>query len=97
MAIKTVPWAIEDHINTPERQLGYLEAALEDGDSALIAAALGDIAKARGMTALAEETGLSRMGLYKALSSSGDPRLSTLLEVLKALQLELRIVPKAVA
>ncbi len=97
MTIKTVPWAVEDHIKTPERQLGYLEAALEDGDPALIAAALGDIAKARGMSVVAEETGLSRMGLYKALSSSGDPRLSTLLEVLKALQLELRIVPKTAA
>jgi probable addiction module antidote protein len=93
MPIETTKWDIQDYITTPERQIGYLEAALEDGDPQLIAAALGDIAKARGMSGIAEETGLSRMGLYKALSKKGDPRLSTLLGVLKALDLKLKIEP----
>jgi len=91
MAVKTVPWTIEDHIKTQERQLGYLEAAFEDGDPSLIAAALGDIAKARGIVAVAEETGISRMGLYKALSPTGDPRLSTLLKVMASLGLKLEV------
>jgi probable addiction module antidote protein len=93
MPLETTKWDIQDYITTPERQLGYLEAVLEDGDPHLVAAALGDIARARGMSAIAEETGLSRMGLYKALSPAGDPRLSTLLGVLKALDLKLRIEP----
>lgn len=89
MAIETIPWTIQDHIKTPERQLGYLEAALEDGDPGLIAAALGDIAKARGVAAVAQEVGVTRQGLYKSLSSTGDPRLSTVMGVLKALRLKL--------
>jgi probable addiction module antidote protein len=93
MPLETMKWDIQDYITTPERQLGYLEAVLEDGDPHLVAAALGDIAKARGISAIAEETGLSRMGLYKALSASGDPRLSTLLGVLRAIGLKLRIEP----
>jgi probable addiction module antidote protein len=93
MPIATTRWDIQDYITTPERQLGYLEAVLEDGDPHLIAAALGDIAKAHGISAIAEETGLTRMGLYKALSAKGDPRLSTLLGVLKALDLKLKIEP----
>lgn len=93
MAIKTTRWDIQDYIATPERQIGYLEAALEDGDPGLVAAALGDIARARGISTIAEETGLTRMGLYKALSAKGDPRLSTLLGVLKALDLKLKIEP----
>jgi probable addiction module antidote protein len=68
---------------------GYLEAALEDGDPALVAAALGDIAKAKGMTDVAEDAGLGRESLYKALSSGGNPRLSTVLRVVKALGLRL--------
>jgi probable addiction module antidote protein len=69
----------------------YLQACLEEApdDSALIAAALGDIARARGMVQLAKETGLTREGLYKALSKDGDPCLGTVLKVLKALGLKL--------
>jgi probable addiction module antidote protein len=67
----------------------YLEAAFEDGDPSLIAAALGDIARAIGMTQLATQAGVTREALYKALSASGDPRLSTFLGVMKALGLKL--------
>lgn len=96
--IETVPWNIQDHIQSPERQIGYLEAALEDGDPALITTALGDIAKARGMATVAKEAGVTREGLYKALSSTGDPRLSSIMGVLKALGLTLSVrqTPKAI-
>ena len=68
----------------------YLEAAFEDGDPALIAAALGDLARAMGMTDLASRAGVTREALYKALSPTGDPRLSTFLGVMKALGIKLK-------
>ena len=67
----------------------YLEVALEDGDPALVAAALGDIARAKGMTQIARETGLGRESLYKALSPEGNPELATVLKVVRALGLRL--------
>ena len=67
----------------------YLEAAIEDGDPALVAAALGDIARSSGMTQIARETGLGRESLYKALSKEGNPEFATVLKVLQALGLRL--------
>ena len=67
----------------------YLEAALEDGDCALIGAALGDIARAKGMTQIARDTGLGRESLYKALSPDGNPEFATILKVINALGLKL--------
>ena len=67
----------------------YLEAALEDGDPVLVAAALGDIARAKGMTQIARETGLGRESLYKALSAEGNPEFATVLKVLRSLGLRL--------
>jgi len=69
----------------------YLEAALEENNPGLIAAALGDIARAKGMTLLAKKTGLGRESLYKALSAQGNPELSTVLKVVKALGLQLQV------
>jgi probable addiction module antidote protein len=69
--------------------LAYLEAAMEDGDAAVIAAAIGDVARARGMMQIARETGITREGLYKALSPDGNPSLSTVLKVMKALGVKL--------
>ena len=74
---------------TPESIAAYLEAVFEDGDPALIAAAVGDITCAMGMTQLAEKAGVTREALYKALSPTGDPRLSTFLGVMKALGIKL--------
>ncbi len=91
--LKTTRWDISDYLDSPERISGYLEAAFEDGDPALIAAALGDIARAKGMTDLARKAGLGRESLYKSLSADGNPALSTVLQVLRALGLELRAVP----
>ena len=68
----------------------YLDAAFEDGDPALVAAALGDIARAAGMTGVARKAGLGRESLYKALSRDGNPELSTVLRVVDALGLRLK-------
>ena len=74
-----------EFLESDEEIIAYLNAALEDGDPALVSAALGDIARARGMTKLANETGITRDGLYKALSPSGNPSFGTVLKVLNAL------------
>ncbi|MBI1890048.1 MAG: putative addiction module antidote protein [Burkholderiales bacterium] len=86
---KTSPWDAAEHLETDEDMAAYLEAALDDGDPALITAALGDIARAKGMTQIARETGLGRESLYKALSPEGNPEFSTILKVVRALGLKL--------
>jgi probable addiction module antidote protein len=89
--IATRPWDVVEHLKTEEDMAAYLEAALEDGDPALISAALGDIARSRGMTEIARETGLGRESLYKALSPEGNPEFATVLKVIKALQMKLHV------
>lgn len=64
--MKTKPWDVVDHLKTEEDRIRYLEACFEENDPALIAAALGDVARARGLAGLARKTGLTREGLYKA-------------------------------
>ncbi|HNC81288.1 MAG TPA: putative addiction module antidote protein [Rhodocyclaceae bacterium] len=86
---KTLPWDPAQHLESEEDMAAYLEAALEEGDPALVAAALGDIAKAKGMTQLSRETGLGRESLYKALSANGNPEFATVLKVVHALGLRL--------
>lgn len=89
MTLKTKTWDPSEFLGSPESIAAYLEAAFEDGDPTLIAAALGDIARAIGMTHMATQAGVTREALYKALSPTGDPRLSTFLGVMKALGLKL--------
>jgi probable addiction module antidote protein len=84
---------VVDHLKTEQDMAAYLEAALEDGDPALVAAALGDIARAKGMTQVAREAGLGRESLYKALSPDGNPELATVLRVVRALGLRLHASP----
>jgi len=86
---KTMPWDAAEHLETEEDMAAYLEAALEEGDASLVAAALGDIARAKGMTAIARETGLGRESLYKALSPEGNPEFATVLKVVRSLGLRL--------
>ena len=86
---KTGQWDVAEHLKTEEDMAAYLEAALEDGDPKLVSAALGDIARAKGMTQIARETGLGRESLYKTLSPEGNPELATLLKVIHALGLRL--------
>lgn len=80
-----------DYLKSEEDMVAYLEACMDEAgdDPAFIAAALGNIARAHGMVQLAKETGLTREGLYKALSAGGNPSLGTVLKVLKALGLKL--------
>ncbi|TRV18981.1 MAG: putative addiction module antidote protein [Microcystis flos-aquae Mf_WU_F_19750830_S460] len=82
--IQTYPWDAADHLKTKEDIAAYLEAALEEGDPSLVAAALGDIAR---------RTGLGRESLYKSLSNRGNPEFATVLKVLQALGLRLQVVP----
>jgi probable addiction module antidote protein len=91
---KTKIWDAAEHLKTEEDMAAYLEAALEENDSALIAAALGDIARAKGMTYMAKETGLGRESLYKTLSPEGNPEFSTILKVVNALGLKLYASPR---
>jgi probable addiction module antidote protein len=86
---KTKRWDPAEHLATEEDMAAYLEAALDDGDPALIAAAVGDIARAQGMSQIARKTGLGRESLYKALSPDGNPEFSTVLKVVRALGLRL--------
>jgi probable addiction module antidote protein len=91
--VQTHPWDIIEHFKTEEEMAAYLEAALEEGDPALVVAALGDIARAKGMTQIAREAGLGRESLYKALSPTGNPEFATILKVVDALGLRLHVEP----
>ena len=80
-----------EFLETDEEIVAYLNAALEDGDPALLCAALGDIARARSMSQLAKDTGITRDGLYKALSPVGNPSFSTVQKVVNALGYKLGV------
>jgi probable addiction module antidote protein len=97
MMTKLYDYDVSDYLRTPEEMAAYLEASIaeSDGDPSFVAKALGDIARAKGMTALAHETGLGRESLYKALSAEGNPQLGTVLKVAKALGLEFGVRPAA--
>lgn len=87
----TSKYDVAEHLRTPEEMAAYLEACLEeaDGDAAFIAKALGDIARAKGMSQVARDAGLSRESLYKALSGERSPGFDTILKVVHALGLKL--------
>ena len=89
----TLVWDPADHLQSREDMAAYLQAALEEGDPALIAAALGDIARAKGMSQVARDAGLGHESLYKALSPAGNPEFATILKVVKALGLALHASP----
>jgi probable addiction module antidote protein len=88
--LKTTLYDTAAFLDTEDMMAAYLEAALEDGDVRVIVQAIGTIARARGMTGIAQQTGLSRASLYKALSPEGNPEFSTILKVVRALGLRLR-------
>ena len=87
----TTRYDVAEHLRTPEEMAAYLEACIEEaqGDAAFIAKALGDIARAKGMTQVARDAGLSRESLYKALSGERTPGFDTILKVIAALGLKL--------
>lgn len=88
---KTMTYDVADRLRTPEEMALYLDACIDesDGDAAFIAKALGDIARAQGMTRVAADAGLSRESLYKSLSGERVPDFSTVLKVMKSLGLKL--------
>ena len=87
LKVKTVPYDVSEQLRTPEEMAAYLDAWLDDApeDAAGIARALGDIARAKGMTQVARDAGLSRESLYKALGENGNPTFATVLKVARAL------------
>jgi probable addiction module antidote protein len=84
MTIETTPFDVADYLDNSEATEAYLTEALATNDPALIAAALGDVARAKGMSSVASATGLSRESLYKSLSENGNPELATVLKVMGA-------------
>jgi probable addiction module antidote protein len=93
MALNTKDWDAADYLEDAEMIAAYLDATLEDSDPQLIALALGSVARSKGMSEIAKKTGITREGLYKALSAEGDPKLSTFLGVIKSLGLRLSVKP----
>jgi probable addiction module antidote protein len=91
MPLPTTPFDAAEHLDTPEAQALFLSDAMETGDAAHIAHAIGIVARARGMTAVAREAGLGRESLYKALGEGGNPEFATVLRVIKALGLRITV------
>jgi len=91
----TTRYDAAEHLRTPEEMAAYLEACMEEahGDAAFVARALGNITRARGMSQVARDAGLSRESLYKALSGERNPSFDTILKVIGALGLELHAEP----
>lgn len=97
LTIETRPFDPAAYLDSPEAMLAYLEGAFADGDAGEIADALGVVARARGMSQLADETGLTRQALYKTLSSDGNPEFATVLKVIRALGFRLHPEPASAA
>ena len=91
MALKTVPFAASKYLEDGESVAQYLTSILEEADPGLLAEALGDVARARGMTEIARAAGLSREALYKALRRDADPRFDTISRVLTALGVKMTL------
>lgn len=91
MSVKTTAYDSAAYLKTREDVATYLEAAFEEGDASLIAHALGVVARAEGMTDVAKQAGVTRASLYKALSVEGNPEFSTVLKVVQALGLKMRV------
>lgn len=92
MQTGTVPFDPAEFLDSHEAQVEYLRLSMQENDPAEIAQALGVVARARGMSAMARETGLGRESLYKSLSEEGNPGLVTLTKVLQALGMKLTVV-----
>lgn len=95
MSFKTTPFDAAKYLDSAEAIAAYLTEAFRDGDPALVAAAIGDVARARGMSQLAKETGVAREALYQSFSQTGNPTLVTMSKVLSAIGMEITVTPRA--
>ena len=93
--MRTKEFRIEDYLGSDEEIAAYLSAALAENDPVFFNVALGDVARARGMTQIAERAGVGRESLYKSLSAEGNPQFGTIMDVLGALGLKLVVSPGA--
>ena len=91
MATETKPWDVTEILDSPDKIAAYLDAALEENDPVFFSKALGDAARAIGMTKIAGDAGITREALYKALSERGNPTLDTLFKVMKALGVRMSV------
>lgn len=91
MALETTRFDVLDYLSTPEDRAAYIEAVIEEGDSAYLIEAIGNVARAQGASAFAAETGLSRETVYKAFIRGGNPTVDTLFKALAALGLKLTV------
>lgn len=98
MTLKTIAWDVQAHLTTPEDCAAYVQAALDEAgdDPAFILKALGDVARSKGMTAVARDAGITREGLYKAVRD-GNPSFATVLRLIRALGLEIHLAPSVEA
>jgi probable addiction module antidote protein len=97
MKVETTIWDPAEHINTKEDVIAYLEAALEENDTALLFAVIGDIARSKGMSQIAKDLNLARESLYRSLSSDGNPSFNTIVKVLDNVGLQLSVREKVPA
>jgi probable addiction module antidote protein len=97
--MNTTPWDVQEFLQTPEDCALYVQAAIDEAgdDVAFIAKALGDVAKSKGMAAVARDAGLTREGLYKALGDNANPSFATILRVIRALGLKVAVEPAVAA
>jgi probable addiction module antidote protein len=91
MTAQTTRWDVTEYLDSDERIAGYLDAVFEDGDPALIKAAIADVARAKGMTEVAAKSGISRAGLYKALGENGNPSFETMAAIMKAIGVRIAV------
>jgi len=91
--LKTKRFDASEYLNTEERQVAYIAAALETGDADFIRDALGLVARARGMSEIAKSAGLNRESLYKALGTTGNPEFATVVRIVRAMGLTLSVRP----
>jgi probable addiction module antidote protein len=95
MTVTIAKWDTAEVLNTRERVVAYLDAVLADGDPEMLKLALGNIARSKGMTEIAKQTGIRRTSLYRALSPEGNPEFATVAGVIRALGLRLSVTPDA--
>ena len=94
--MKLYNWNIEDNLKTPEERAAYIDAAMEENDPEFLKIALGDVARAEGMSKVARKAKVGRENLYRAFAPGGNPTMATVMRVLDALGLAIRVSPAAI-